>query len=134
MTLLLPCPFCGGAAEFEREGTPRQSCIVVCSDCGARHESSDQDAHSGSSWNRRPAVDLAINLAVRFGGIDGNHHKAWVIDQMVRALAGCGTDWNGDSRPTEPTPPNDEYLFIVASAREGEDGPQTYDWDEGISP
>ena len=30
----------------------------------------------------------AIELAVRFGGIGGDHHKAWVIDQMVRALAG----------------------------------------------
>ena len=52
---LKPCPFCGGAAEFERLGTGRVSCIVVCSDCGARHESSDSGAASGASWNRRHA-------------------------------------------------------------------------------
>lgn len=49
---LRPCPFCGGRAEFERTGTPRQSCIVVCTDCGARHESSDEGERSGWSWNR----------------------------------------------------------------------------------
>ena len=35
-------------------------------------------------------IDAAIELAVRYGGIDGDHHKAWVIDQMVRVLAGDG--------------------------------------------
>jgi Lar family restriction alleviation protein len=50
---LAPCPFCGGAAEFERRGTGRQSCIVVCGDCGARHESGDSGDRCGSSWNRR---------------------------------------------------------------------------------
>ena len=61
-------------------------------------------------------VGRAIELAVRFGGIDGDHHKAWVIDQMVRALAG------------------DRYEEVVREARDGEDGPETYDWNEGIAP
>ena len=51
---LFPCPFCGGAAEFERLGTPRQSCIVECTDCGVRQESSDSGDRNGSSWNTRP--------------------------------------------------------------------------------
>lgn len=51
---LKPCPFCGhDTPEFERMGTPRQSCIVVCGDCGARHESSDEGENSGRSWNTR---------------------------------------------------------------------------------
>ena len=58
----------------------------------------------------------AIDLAVRYGGIDGDHHKAWVIDQMVRALAG------------------DSYGQIVAEACDGEDGPATYEWKTGIAP
>jgi Lar family restriction alleviation protein len=54
---LLPCPFCGhDTPEFERMGTPRQSCIVICGNCGARHESSDEGANSGSSWNERAAI------------------------------------------------------------------------------
>ena len=50
---LEPCPFCGGEAEFERLGTPRVSCQVSCTMCGAHHESSDEGRNSGSSWNRR---------------------------------------------------------------------------------
>lgn len=58
----------------------------------------------------------AIDIAVKYGGIDGAHHKAWVIDQMVRALAG------------------DHYKRVVAEAKAGDDGPETYGWDEGIAP
>ena len=48
---LLACPFCGGAAEVERAGTSRQSCIVRCEDCGAKVESNEQGA--GRYWNMR---------------------------------------------------------------------------------
>lgn len=61
-------------------------------------------------------IAAALQLAVRHGGHDGEHHKAWAIDQMVRLLAG------------------DDYDKIVAGARDGEDGPETYDWDCGIAP
>lgn len=61
-------------------------------------------------------IESAIEIAVRFGGIDGAHHKTWVIDQMVRALAG------------------EDYARIVRDACAGEDGPDTYEWDEGIAP
>ena len=61
-------------------------------------------------------IEDAIALAVSYGQIDGSHHKAWVIDQMVRALAG------------------DCYERIVKEACDGEDGPYTYDWDCGIAP
>lgn len=58
----------------------------------------------------------AIAIAVRYGGIDGDHHKSWVIDQMVKALA------------------DSDYDEIVKSACEGEDGPETYIWETGIAP
>jgi len=61
-------------------------------------------------------VAKALEVAERFGGSDGDQHKAWVIDQMVRALTGSAyTEW-------------------VAAACAGEDGPDTYSWDEGIAP
>lgn len=50
---LKPCPFCGGTAHIEQPGTRRQSCIVECDSCGVRHESSDEGAMCGTSWNRR---------------------------------------------------------------------------------
>lgn len=61
-------------------------------------------------------IDAAISLAVMYGGIDGDHHKAWVIDQIVRILSG------------------DSYEELVKNAKSGEDGPDTYGWDEGIAP
>lgn len=74
-------------------------------------------------------IQKALDLAVRYGGIDGDHHKAWVIDQMVRALTGCplvaATGCQGES---------DEYRALVAAAKDGTDGPDTYDWDCGIPP
>lgn len=60
--------------------------------------------------------DEALDIARQYGGIDGSHHKAWVIDQMCRVLLG------------------DEYPAWVDAAKAGEDGPETYDWDEGIAP
>ncbi len=56
---LLPCPFCGDEAEYVRRGTSRQSCIVACTNCGAKHESSDQDWYNGKSWNHRVAPEAA---------------------------------------------------------------------------
>lgn len=64
----------------------------------------------------RDAAEAALDLAERYGGIDGDHHKMWVIDQMVRALTG------------------ENYDAWVERYRDGEDGPDTYDWDTGIAP
>jgi len=58
----------------------------------------------------------AIELAVRYGGIEESHHLEWIIDQMVRILAGA------------------DYAEIVKSACDGEDGPNTYSWSTGIAP
>lgn len=60
--------------------------------------------------------DEALEVARRFGGIPEDHHKAWVIDQMCRALLG------------------DDYDQFVAAAKSGVDGPETYSWDVGIAP
>lgn len=58
----------------------------------------------------------ALEIAGRYGGFDGEHHKSWVIDQMVRELTGS------------------QYNDWIAKVCEGEDGPNTYVWDEGIAP
>jgi hypothetical protein len=61
-------------------------------------------------------IELALELISDYGQEDGAHHKAWVIDQVVRALTGDGYDaW-------------------ITSYRAGEDGPETYSWDTGIAP
>ncbi len=64
----------------------------------------------------------ALRVAENYGGIDGDHHKMWVIDQMVRALTGCRHNYRT------------EYDDWLAEYRSGENGADTYEWDEGISP
>lgn len=85
-------------------------------------------------------VGKALDYAVMYGGIDGGHHKAWVIDQMVRALCGCpmvdatATDCNGMTYRYQRQGESKEYLDFVANAKAGDDGPETYDWNEGTPP
>ena len=53
---LLPCPFCGAAAEIVQRGTACQRMIVACSKCGAKIESGDVVGLSPPDelrWNRR---------------------------------------------------------------------------------
>jgi hypothetical protein len=61
-------------------------------------------------------IAQAQTVVERFGGIDGEHHKTWVIDQVARALLGDG------------------YAQWVVAMKAGEDGPDTYTWDEGTAP
>lgn len=69
--------------------------------------------------DRQPRPTDRIRMALGaslFGTTDGAHHKMWVIDQMVRALTG------------------DVYVDWVRAFEDGEDGPHTYEWDQGIAP
>lgn len=57
-----------------------------------------------------------LKLVYSYGGIDGAHHKQWLIDQMIREILG------------------DEYKAWVTNYESGEDGPETYSWEIGIAP
>jgi len=90
--------------------------------------------------NQSARISTALDIANRYGGIDGGHHKMWVIDQMVRALTGCpvvvesGVDSAGVAYTYETQGASEEYRAWVQAHRDGEDGPETYDWDEGVAP
>lgn len=58
-------------------------------------------------------IEGAITKIETYGGIDGAHHKQWVIDQVVRALKG---------------PDYDEWLRVM------NDDPRYPEWDHGIAP
>lgn len=66
--------------------------------------------------NEQKRIDKAIELACLYGSTDEMHHLQWVLDQMVRELAG------------------NRYEQVVAYAMSGEDGPQTNKWEVGIAP
>lgn len=61
-------------------------------------------------------IEKALIVALGYGAIDGADHKAWVIDKMVRILTG------------------DKYDEFIREHAEGEDGPNTYEWDVGVAP
>lgn len=59
-------------------------------------------------------VSRALDVAIRYGSVDGAHHKAWVIDQTVRLLIGSEEAYR-------------EW-------REEQSVGGRYEWDEGIAP
>jgi hypothetical protein len=106
---------CYGGCDCQRcSGEPpviKKSDRQQCSDDWQEHIDW-LDAVKAHDANTRQAIELIV----KYGGIDGAHHKDWVLDQVVRLLAGS------------------EYENVIREAKAGEDGPNTYDWDEGIAP
>ena len=54
-------------------------------------------------------------LIEEYGGFDGGHHKQWVLDQAIRLLV-------------------DDYDEWIRQYENGEEGPNTYEWDVGTAP
>ena len=81
----------------------------------------------------------ALDIAKRYN-VDGAHHKAWLIDQMVRALTDCpivkreAIDCHGEKYTYEAQGESDDYHRFVADYKAGPEGPDSYEWDEGIAP
>ena len=73
----------------------------------------DEDVMTYGSTVKEQAV---VDLISEWGGIDGGHHKQWLLDQIMRKVL------------------EDMYPKWVAEWEDGEDGPETYEWDEGIAP
>jgi hypothetical protein len=74
--------------------------------------------NDGELMKTRGRVQDAIQVAERYGGIDGGHHKQWIIDQMLRALMGEKYD---------------EWVAEYNDYRD-ENGETYSDWDVGIAP
>lgn len=67
---------------------------------------------TGRADYEQACIQDALDVIEQYGQIDGAHHKAWVIDQVVRALTDEGYD-----------------AWVTAYTQDGE-----YAWDEGIAP
>ena len=85
-------------------------------------------------------IRSALAYAGEYGMEDGAHHKAWVIDQIVRILTDSPlmnhtvVHANGDRYITTEMGESEEYKKFVADYCNGEDGPNTYEWDTGVAP
>lgn len=85
-------------------------------------------------------IDGALGILVATAQIDGAHHKMWTLDQVARALTACPTvkatakGSNGKMYEYEKLGKSNEYKKFIKDYCAGEDGPKTYEWDEGSPP
>lgn len=86
-------------------------------------------------------IQKALNVAISYGTTDGDHHKMWVIDQMIRELTGCPTLKTtvvgmhvSKSYDYEYLGESEAYKEFVRSFEDGQDVLETYSWDEGCPP
>ena len=71
-----------------------------------------ESVHFKALEELRGRVKRALEVAWGAGQVDGDHHKAWVIDQMVHHLLDSGYD-----------------AYIAEYTKGG-----SYTWDKGIPP
>ncbi len=86
-------------------------------------------------------VEKALEYINKYGGmLNGPERKQWMLDQVVRALTGCpmvvkaALDAHRKPYTYDAQGESDEYREWVRSHCDGEDGPETYDWDIGTPP
>ena len=65
---------------------------------------------------RDEKIEKVLELLFQYGQIDGDHHKAWVIDQIVKILT------------------KDKYDEWVRNYVYDEETGDTYSWYKGIAP
>lgn len=86
------------------------------------------------------ATDAALLFIQMYGGIDGAHHKDWVLDQVARILNKAPVivkkaSWStGETELRYSVGESPEYHAWVAECKSGEDGPNTYSYSIGIAP
>ncbi len=94
------------------------------------------------------ASDWALYFIGRYGGIDGSHHKDWVLDQVAMILNGTQVkiklaEWTDESGKvvnseyrvsvSVPTAKYDAWVKELIGEAD-EDGEFGYGYDKGIAP
>lgn len=94
-----------------------------------------------SPFHAHKKEDWAMSFIEAYGQIDGDHHKAWVLDQVARILNGTKVivttaRWEDGHKEYRINvgKPSKKYLGWVKSMQFGEDGDETYGYEEGIAP
>lgn len=63
-------------------------------------------------------MEHALKVIAKYGVIDGDHHKQWVLDQVVRFLTGT----------------EENYQKWIVAHNTGPQGQECYSWETGIAP
>lgn len=93
-------------------------------------------------FKKYTTVDWMMYFIESYGQIDGEHHKTWVLDQAARIAHGNKIevklakwdDGQSEYRVNLVKAPTKEYKNWVKEMKDGEDGPESYSYDEGIAP
>jgi hypothetical protein len=89
--------------------------------------------------------DFTTNDWIKFWlfnyNFDGNHHKQWLLDQILRLSTGSKVNiklakWSDGTQEERFTldVETPEYTEWINNYKNGEDGPDTYEYDNGIAP
>jgi hypothetical protein len=88
------------------------------------------------------ASDWAMEFIERYGGIDGDHHKLWLLDRVARLLKGAPVE----VRLAKWDSGHEEYRFSIGTSDDyeewveymkgwnEEEGEYDYSYDWGDSP
>lgn len=102
---------------------------------------------TGTPYEGYGPKEWALLYIGGYGGIDGGHHKMWVLDQVSRILHGTPiilslAKWDGEEGKLEEYrfttgEPSKEYLEWVELMKgdyDEEEEDYEYDWDCGRAP
>jgi hypothetical protein len=78
------------------------------------------DGKNFSAIKNEQKVPMALQMIEKYGGIDGEHHKQWVLDQIARILCGTKAAY-------------EEWVEDMKNWNE-QDEEYEYDWSEGTPP
>ncbi len=85
--------------------------------------------------------DFVLMWMKMYKGIDGEHHKDWLLDQIARILRGVKVvlvvaKWEDGTEEERFSlgEPTELYNNWVAEVKSGEHGPDTYGYKEGTAP
>lgn len=96
-----------------------------------------------SKYSQYTSGDWALLFIEKYGGIDGDHHKAWVLDQVARCLNGVPVvvveaRWDdGETEYRISTAEEESALYktwVKALRGKETDGEYEYDYEVGIAP
>lgn len=87
--------------------------------------------------------DWAMYFIENYGGIDGSHHKSWVMDQVARIHKGTEIEielakWDDGTEEyrvnlLEPSQEYNDWVLLMQGGVD-EDGDYYYDYDAGCAP
>ena len=76
------------AGAWESYEPPSSKVLDAQSECVRAGKVKEAKKSKRKKSKRKKRIKHAAEVAEQFAGIDGGHHKQWVIDQMLRAMLG----------------------------------------------